>query len=1769
MNASCRHPRARRPIAIVLAAVLVGSFFTAPAGPVHASAAPATAPLAAGAMTLTVREAATPHAAIGSYLYLITRDDTGGADLTNPACRAATNASYPRGCDWASIAPTPGGTAAQLVTQGDQADFAGTRTLALPGGKYLISVTSAGHKIDGAHFTINGGTTTVDVLMNATPLRTATLRARIFNDRAGTNGELDEPPENVTCTRRGAAQRCNMDMSGFRAVISDVLAQVTTDVFGNPLCSTYQRATARGAAMVDRAGNPVAADQRKANQDRVFLDAGGRPVVITIGAGCFSDIRGDVVVPNLGPNRYAFQGVPPAGSDWIQTNTLEGSHDWDTWLQEGATGFDTERVGPGGELVPATTLGYVHGGTAPTYRPFDQTSAATGEIKGVAVAVKAYIPGVGGITQAGLAGAKIDAPVNRPWIAIDDMNSGDQQVAVIRGGADGSFDLTHVPDGDYQVTLWDQEQNLILQNEQVSVRGGQVADMGTVRLAKWFSEISGTIFNDTNSNGRQDPGEAGVPGFVLSLKARDNSLEDQGQSTATTDVHGHYLFKQAYPLGYWLVLEAYNQRFETTGYTSQADNQPAETTHLGAGVDVNVLNVIGLSQRVDWGVHRYPPGTNGGIVGTVTYDTTRNETDARKAFTESYQGGIPGLTVDLYLATPCTVATYTATDGSSCVLHEGNKAYVSEPNGSLRTGTVLNTYTTETWQQPTNCTARDVDGNPIQLSYMPTAPNSDCLESPSMGAQAGGGGTENFATVNGNYGFGQRWRLDSAGHFVPCDASYTSTDGSSCDPHAGRVLENLAPGAYLVKTEIPNDAYGRPKFQVTKEEDLNVFTGDSYTPNVPEPECAGALHTVNITDNPANNTVFYNGTGVYNPDLMANGGSPFQGQQRPLCDTKLVPVTNGVSVAPNFSLFTQVPLPGRYHTLVVDDLNLSGNQADIYYGEKAGIPNMPVGLYDSTGRLVYTGVTDANGTFDAMMPSTSTYNCPLPAGPCPNVYRFVANDPGQPSAPNALFNANYRTIATEFSLWPNETLPADLAPIAVATTQLEGPGGTQNLHPAACLTPTGTPQLFTVDRPLLEIEDSAASRRFVLTGAALGTSGTVLIDGAPATVGSASSDQLRSVTWTPTAVTVVVNEASGSRNAGPHTFGLRAANGLVATPGITVRYRGDGYEPRVVNVGPGQRYPTIQAGINAAGTTLNPRVPPVVLIHSGRATGFNPRGAYLENVIVHRPVVLQGYGPGDPTSAAPSGTVLDGSAFAATDVATAWRAKLASLRWSGNQQAYEGAAVSVFATASEWAHTNSRFRPGVDGMTITGADTLDFPNTVKSGGANPTIAVAQGGGVYLNGYARHTQISNVIFDANAGAYGGAIRSGTPFAGSAHNNDLLILNNRMVHNGGSALAGAIGLFGGTDGYEIAGNDLCGNFSAEYGGGISNYGFNGAGPVNKIHDNRIWDNASYDEGAGVMIAGELPANPDTASKGSGAVNVYNNVIHENLAGDDGGGIRLLQAGLDPIRIFNNQITDNVSTHEGGGIALDDATNVRIFDNTIAKNLTTATAATSNGLPAPAGLSTGQLSVQMAAAYTARFHTPAPTFSNPQLYGDLFNDNRAGTFIGTGAFVSGLSDSDANNWDLGIAGGVAGHLTPTYSIVTSASSNGSSVALDATDTVTTTPRFDPGNTNPPYVPEVVFLPFAGNINFISSLIVTLNTATALHGDYHLGGNSPARDAGLVGTSVTGLLGALNGMTAVDSNAGRKDLDHDVRGGMGYAGNPASTAAGTVPDIGMDEYR
>ena len=187
---------------------------------------------------------------------------------------------------------------------------------------------------------------------------------------------------------------------------------------------------------------------------------------------------------------------------------------------------------------------------------------------------------------------------------------------------------------------------------------------------------------------------------------------------------------------------------------------------------------------------------------------------------------------------------------------------------------------------------------------------------------------------------------------------------------------------------------------------------------------------------------------------------------------------------------------------------------------------------------------------------------------------------------------------------------------------------------------------------------------------------------------------------------------------------------------------------------------------------------------------------------------------------------------------------------------------------------------------------------------------------------------------------------------------------------------------------------------------------------------------------MVAGELPPTPTQLSPGSGPVSIDGNVIQANLANDDGGGIRLLQTSgshvsrTSPgtISITNNTIANNVSAHEGGGIALDDSAFVNIVDNTVAKNLTTATAVTSNGDAAPAGLSTAansdplQARLSNGSLFPGSATLAATHFSKPTLLDNVFSDNRAGSFSGGYVYGIGgtLPDGTAggvNEWDMGV--------------------------------------------------------------------------------------------------------------------------------------------------------
>jgi hypothetical protein len=1781
----------------------------------------ATAPKAAAAsgpaaIKLHVQSARTVNPAAGfvhegdpvdTYKWIINKDDTGnpgtvtdqGTQNCLPATAGAgvgsTDPNYADTCQWPSTRVTSG--FAPIVAQGDQTDLNGSKSLAdIPEGKYLISVTADGFKIDGAHFTVAGHDQTVLVSMNPTPLPLSTLKIAVFNDNAPVDStyEVDAEPA----------------LAGFTAHLSDVFGPVSVDYYGNPICTIYKHSG-------------------DANSPIIFDATTNRPVIDTaVSTGrCVSDSTGVITIQNLGPDRYAATVTPPvptAGQayQWVQTTTLEGGHDHDIWEQEGSTGYDTEQT-KGAELVPAVQFGFVRTQAM-------AASAATGSIKGTVVAELPYIGGVNGqATFLGTAGAKFDGPISRPWIALSDLSNGDQQVYVGRGNTNGSFQIDNVADGSYSLTMWDDDQDYILYSVNVTVENGQAVDVGNQPLTGWFSHLYGKVFIDSNGNGKMDPGEKGVPQFVLTVRERDNTLMDQATNTVSTNDSGAYDVRETYPMGKFLVLEAFNTRYKTTGVTYKGENDPKWTTKLGSLVDFNFLPIIGLGGEVDWGVQPYTNAANGGIVGTVSYDTTRNELDPADAVSETYQPGIPGVPVNLYATVPCKV-TALALVANECrqgkeivplqipdpnapspsLAPSASAAPASAPptsppdpapvpmikNPALDRGAFVkgpklqDTYTSEEWAPPRGCTARQYDGtlltDQMALPEFGAAANRLCVEAPMLGMAMGPSDATPGAasqTVNGNYGF-----ATSKLNLYPPGNAKNPAPNHDLALYAdlatnGYFEQDLPAMAYIVSVDIPNDPVdGKPMYKVTTESDVNIFDGDTYLPQQNYPPttlaaanapagppdakplppsqppsqqagiispCVGALHKITVT----------------NANFVAGGGSPFEGQDRPYCTDKLVTVRAGQATAPNFNLFTDVPIPTHFWGLTLNDLGLTLDKRSVNYGEAQGLPFVPVGLYDWSGRLEATAHTDFNGLYEVLVPSTDTYNCPVPAGPCPNMYRFVGNDPGQPGALNADYNPRFRTIATNFQAWPGLYTVTDEAPTQVAATAMTP--DTTVANPTICNLDSAQPQLLSVSKPYVRKNASAANRTVTVNGFGFGSAGTLRLNGVAASTTSWSDNKIVFIVSdeidTGALVLSVSNTASGMQSVNGLTLQLLdSANALTAGTRPS--------NPLIAEVGPGKGYKTIQAALEAAKpTTTTPYW--LVVVWPNTPGTDNPQGEYSENVIVHHQVRIQGVGPGgfNPTGQFTPGSIIDGSGFSPDNArGTNWITLLGRLRYNGARAVPDAAVVTVLDDPALAGVVPTRYPVTIDGFSIVGGSQSDFATNLTNltGGTKTPYGgvgalITQGGGIYVHANVRDLHVTDNVIKGNSGSYGGAIRVGTPYVGDNRNYRLVLSRNQIRDNGGTNLAGGIGLFSGSDGYSVDHNAICGNFSAEYGGAMTAFGYQvhaaaGDSRGGTINHNRIWFNQSYDEGGGIMIAGELPSNPNRLSPGTGPVTIDANVIQTNLANDDGGGIRLLQVSgfhitrdnPETINITNNTIANNVSAHEGGGLALDDAVFVNIVNNTVVKNLTTATAVTSDGTAAPAGLSTATNSDPL----QARLRNPNPfeqsatlaatTFSKPTLLNNVFNDNRAGNF--SGGWVYGIggklpdgTDNNVTNWDMGVPDDSSAVLTPKNSVLQASDpSVPDQVAGDPSNVITGDAML-----KDPYDVTVSVLAFRTNPAFRQAAIVAQLLPPNLMGDYHLATGSPAVGAGAASTQVDWGSPGHNWHYTV--SAPKLDIDGDVR--------------------------
>jgi hypothetical protein len=266
-----------------------------------------------------------------------------------------------------------------------------------------------------------------------------------------------------------------------------------------------------------------------------------------------------------------------------------------------------------------------------------------------------------------------------------------------------------------------------------------------------------------------------------------------------------------------------------------------------------------------------------------------------------------------------------------------------------------------------------------------------------------------------------------------------------------------------------------------------------------------------------------------------------------------------------------------------------------------------------------------------------------------------------------------------------------------------------------------------------------------------------------------------------------------------------------------------------------------------------------------------------------------------------------------------------------------------------------------------------------------------------------------------------------------NINLNVHNNMVTQNsstgdelftGTPAGAGGVSICTGSDWYDFNYNWVCGNISTGDAGGVGHLGFSWNGDIehNSILYNQATNPSIVSNGGGLMIMGAAPDSSTTALNGAECGSVTdvdcapglgdgtgpNLVINANLIqgnsadSGSGGGLRLQgvngtdvpRFGTQPnlwyhVTVSNNVIVNNVAGWDGAGISLEDALAVRIINNTIASNDTTASSGVLvNTLGAP--LASSQSPSSTCALTPANGGTANATASCPQPAGLVVMQN-----------------------------------------------------------------------------------------------------------------------------------------------------------------------------------
>jgi len=447
-----------------------------------------------------------------------------------------------------------------------------------------------GHTMGGAP--IAPGQTSVTVNVEPSPLPTATVTGFVFEDDWPLNGEIDTGGGLETGAVADAFPKHEPGLDDFSVFLwddaggsGDATGQMTYDMFNEPLTNalngTLDPLTGLDACPISNASGA------------------GQPIGVIIvcprfesDGVTFSPLVGSFVVKNLMPGRFGIIVHPGArreanGENWLQTNTLDGTHFLDSFVKVAEPAYFQE-YGPGGyHVFMGMANPQIINARQATDFPCGQ---ACNTVKVQVTNMHQDRPPsqqiyTSNVTSFGNGLNYKPLSYTSCWAALGDTDG--ETFALQPCDSAGNVSFSNVPDGTFGLVVFDQWLDLIVDGSSKVINVNHAAACNAASSAgtcnvnygafTWQTHLWNRAYMDTTGKGRPDLLADGTldpatsPGLIqvpFRIRMRNGKFNNALLSTGAGEAH----FDETFPLFNFYVVESDTTRFRGTGVHVVNDN---------------------------------------------------------------------------------------------------------------------------------------------------------------------------------------------------------------------------------------------------------------------------------------------------------------------------------------------------------------------------------------------------------------------------------------------------------------------------------------------------------------------------------------------------------------------------------------------------------------------------------------------------------------------------------------------------------------------------------------------------------------------------------------------------------------------------------------------------------------------------------------------------------------------------------------------------------------------------------------------------------------------------------------------------------------------------------------------------------------------------------------------------------------------------------------------------------------------------------------------